>query len=68
MKRKLRASLRDNQRSPEGVRVFAIGARVGYWPCVKGLFVSATLGFKTLEIWHGLPATSQRTVDTPVKI
>ena len=56
MKYRPRVMLTDNKRSPEGVRVFAIGVRVGYWPCLKAPFITLSLGVKHLDLWCGYPS------------
>ena len=42
--------------SPEGIPVWSVGLRFGYWPCLKGPFISIAFGKNSLDIWYGLPS------------
>lgn len=51
--RRLHLTYRKFRASPEGTPGFAIGVRVGYWPCMKAPFLQLSVGFGRVEIFHG---------------
>lgn len=51
---RLRWIWRENKRSPRGVPIFAVGLRIGYWPCLRAPFISVSLGFVAVDVWYGL--------------
>jgi hypothetical protein len=54
--------VRGNSRSVNGTPAFGLGLRFGYWPCLRGPFVTLGLGYVNIDIWFGLP--SYRTFDS----
>ena len=58
--RKLHLAMSTTRPSPEGKLTFELGAKVGYWPCLKGPFASVSFGFRRLDLWYGLPPTWQK--------
>lgn len=42
-------------REREGKQAFEIGLKAGYWPCLKGPFISIALRYRRLDVWYGLP-------------
>lgn len=48
--------LRSTKTNKQGDRVFTIGGRFGYWPCLQAPFIQLALGFWTFELWYGLPS------------
>lgn len=54
--RKLHIELAETRRSPDGKLAFELGLKFGYWPCLKAPFVAIALGYRRLDIWHGLPS------------
>lgn len=55
-RRRFRVQWRESRVSAAGKHAFSIGARFGYWPCLKAPFVAIDFGTRRLEIWHGLPS------------
>lgn len=53
MRRLFRFKLRHHKRSFEGKSAWALGARIGYWPCLKAPFIQISMLFWVIEIWHG---------------
>ena len=51
-----RYSFSTTRPSPEGKLAFEVGVKVGYWPCLKGPFVSLCVGRRRLDLWIGLPS------------
>lgn len=45
--------VRVNKESATGRPTWALGGRVGYWPCVQGPFLQLTAGRKHLSVWWG---------------
>lgn len=43
-----------------GRRSQALGARVGYWPCLGGPFVQLAVASVRLDVWYGRPSYRQR--------
>lgn len=54
-KRGLWCQVRRTKSDKQG-RVFAIGLRVGYWPCLGAPFLQVGIGYRTIELWYGLPS------------
>ena len=54
--RGLRLHMSTTRPSPEGKLAFELGAKVGYWPCLKGPFVSVSVGWRRVDLWYGLPS------------
>jgi len=55
--RSFHGTVRELKRKPvTGEPVYAFGARVGWWPCLRAPFISITLGRWVVEVWHGLPS------------
>lgn len=52
---KLHVRLSTTRPSPEGKLAFEFGVKLGYWPCLKGPFVSVALGYRRVDAWIGLP-------------
>lgn len=51
-----RFQLSRTRSSPEGKHAFELGVKVGYWPCLKGPFLSMAVGYRRLDLWVGLPS------------
>lgn len=51
-----RFQLSKTRQSPEGDLAFEVGLKVGYWPCLKGPFISLALGYRRIDLWFGLPS------------
>jgi hypothetical protein len=49
-----RLKVRHHKRSYEGRSAMSLGARIGYWPCLKAPFVQLSLIFWVIDIWHGI--------------
>lgn len=47
--------VRSQRKRQDGRLVWAFGARVGYWPCLKALFIRFDLGPIIAEAWVGWP-------------
>jgi len=45
--------LRRSKRSSTGKHALNLGLSVGYWPCVKGVYVRLLLGSWIAESWYG---------------
>lgn len=56
MEKAIRFMVYRNRRSHEGRPTIAFGLRVGYWPCLKGPFISLAAGKVSLDLWWGLKA------------
>lgn len=56
MKRTLHVQLHRTRNDARGRHSQAIGARVGYWPCLHAPFVQLAIGSYRLDVWHGLPS------------
>ncbi len=56
VKRRLHLELNTTRPSQDGKHAFELGAKVGYWPCLRGPFISIQLGFRRLDFWCGLPS------------
>ena len=54
--RRLRRLLRRSATSPEGRHSLSLGVRVGYWPCLRGPFVTFSFWSWHLDVWWGLPS------------
>lgn len=48
--------LSRTRQSPEGELALEFGLKIGYWPCLKGPFVSIAFGYRRLDLWYGLPS------------
>lgn len=51
-----RAGWDELKRSKDGRRMWAFGARVGYWPCVKAPHITVSFLFWRVDVWCGLPS------------
>jgi hypothetical protein len=51
--------IRPTKKRNDGRFVFALGARIGYWPCVEAPFVEIALGRCMFALWHGLASLEQ---------
>ncbi len=51
-----RASARRLKSSPDGRPQYALGLRLGYWPCVGGPYLQVALGPWSVSVWFGLAA------------
>ncbi len=56
MKRKLRHGVSCTKQSPAGKHALGYGARVGYWPCLRGPYVQLAWGTRRLDVWFGDPS------------
>jgi hypothetical protein len=53
--RRLRVQARRMKRSPGGRDQFALGLRLGYWPCLRAPYVQLVLLCWRFDLWFGLP-------------
>lgn len=44
----------------DGFPALALGARIGYWPCLYGYFISFSIGPGSLHVWYGLPTKGKK--------
>lgn len=65
VRRKFRWVCRPLSRSPDNRPMFALGARIGYWPCLFAPFIQVTFWRWHFEAWHGLPSKEQIARDDP---
>lgn len=55
-----RATLRPVARKPgTNIPAVSIGARIGYWPCLKAPFIQVSLALWHIELWVGYPSLKQ---------
>lgn len=53
--KRFRVCCRRLKSAPDGGRQYAVGLRVGYWPCVRGPYAQLALGPWSVSAWFGLP-------------
>jgi hypothetical protein len=56
MSRRLRFAVLRTSKSPEGRHAWALGVRVGYWPCLRGPHITINIGTRRYYVWYGLPS------------
>jgi len=54
-RKRLHLELNKTRPSPNGSLAFELGAKVGWWPCLHGPFISIQLGFRRIDFWYGTP-------------
>jgi hypothetical protein len=52
---RLRWATRESTHGAAGYAL-GYGLRVGYWPCLRGVYVQVALHRWRIEIWSGLPS------------
>lgn len=52
--RTLRLTVSKTKTSPQGRHVWSLGAKVGYWPCLRAPFASLLVGNRIIDLWWGL--------------
>ena len=45
-----------HKRNKRGEPHVALGARIGYWPCLKAPYVQASFFLWRIEVWYGYPS------------
>lgn len=60
MKRQLHWVIRSTHvkklESGEELQVRSFGLQVGWWPCLRGPFISLAVNRRRYEVWFGLPS------------
>lgn len=51
--KKFRYMLGKTRTNTAGKHVVCLGARLEYWPCLKGPFFSIEVGIYRIDIWYG---------------
>lgn len=51
-----RMTISRSKTSPTGTHVWALGLKVGYWPCLRAPFISLCVGNRIVDLWCGLPS------------
>jgi len=46
----------ETRRRNDGARAFELGFKTGYWPCLRGPFITVVLGYHRHDFWYGLPS------------
>lgn len=54
--KRLRIQVAPTARSSSGRHAYALGLRVGYWPCLGGPFIQMAIATKRLDLWFGRPS------------
>lgn len=60
------ATTRRLRAAPDGRTTWAVGLRLGFWPCLKAPFIQVTLGHRIASFWvssmawDGVPPEAER--------
>ena len=52
--RRLRMMVRGTALALNGKRSVSFGLRLGYWPCMRGPFITVSFFIWHLDVWYGL--------------
>ena len=56
VKRAFHCHTRPSPANKSGFQVIYFGARIGWYPCLKGPFIQLAFFKKRFEVWYGLPS------------